>query len=594
MATSEEKNEPKIEYDDSGFVLGYQCPFCCSQVKFDHTDDVGTKFFKCEKCGRQLPKLQSIERKEFEENSGEESREEDSDFEIDYDVLKFESGLFGDKLIKKYHFKTMKDNDELLVYNKHEGIWEARGETFIKQKLAKGLKLNLRQQYYPDVESYVKWNTYEERPTPPRNKISIENGILNVESGTLEPFNPEEFIIAKVPHKYDPHAKCERIRKFLMEVVGEEQLSLIQETIGYCLLQDMPFHKAVMLIGEGANGKSTLLNLIKTLLGSQNISDVTLQALCIDRFATAELYGKLANLCADLPDTALQSTGTFKMITGNDPITAERKYQQKFTFKNYAKLIFSTNKAPETKDDTTAFWRRWIILSCSNRFLGSKCDPKILEKITTEEEMSGLLNYALEGLSRILKNGGFSQNEDIEQMRAQYIRKSNSAKAFIEEKLEPENDPKAFIIETELYSIYVLFCEKEKLPSMPKRNFTMNMQQFASFAKQTTERVEGKKGVHVWQYLKMKESVAPVASGLLLPSRLPDTTGIGEATEATNFHVKHVLPGEPCEACRCSAVEWEIQDWRLDDSEVVLHICNSCFNEMRHDGVKFKFLEEDG
>ena len=334
-------------------------------------------------------------------------------------------------------------------------------------------------------------------------------GILDVKTQELTPFNPEHFITSSLPITYDKQAQCPKILKFLTEVLGENQLPLIQEGFGYCLYKDMPFHKIFMLVGDGANGKSTLLELLKRFLGSENVSNVTLQGLCENRFSIAQLYNKMANISADLPSKKLWQTGTLKMLTGNDTVTAEEKFKQPFSFKNPAKLFFSTNKIPETTDDTPAFFRRWVLIVCNNVFVGKKCDPHIIDEITTKEELSGLLNWSLEGLDRLLKKGRFSTTENLEDIRNEYIRKSNSAKAYIEENLVYENDPAAIIPANELYSKYVIYCQKQELPSMPKRSFTQNMEQWLPQAKNTTARINNKV-IRVWQFVKIVTDVTEV------------------------------------------------------------------------------------
>ncbi len=419
----------------------------------------------------------------------------------------FNPARFGKDLTDNYHFITLQDNDTVYVYDAKKGIYEATGEVLVKKKMGQILDMELRQRYYPDVLFCVKTHTYRERPQSPTNKLAVQNGILNVENRSFEPFNPDEFIIVVLPCTYDPNADCPQIKHFLEEVIGTEQMPLIQEMVGYCLLQAMPIHKAIMLVGGGANGKSTLLTLIKIFLGPRNVSNASLQGICENRFAGAQLYGKLANICADLPDKALTKTGMFKMLTGNDAVTVEEKFKHPFTFTNHAKMIFSTNKVPETPDDTIAFFRRWIILACNNTFTGKKCDPNIIGKLTTPQELSGFLNYALDGLKRLIENGDFSDAASLEELRSLYIRKNNSAKAYIEEKLEYDTDTNATIIGSELYQKYVLFCEAEKLPSMPKRNFTINMQQHLPQAKQTMRRIDGKQ-THVWANVRFGSSAA--------------------------------------------------------------------------------------
>lgn len=429
-----------------------------------------------------------------------------ADFEDEEE--KFNPILFAKHLLETAYFKTPRETETLYIYDQTKGIYNKQGEIFVKEQMVKDLDEDTRHRHLADILFFIKGKTYFNMIDNPVSKIAVENGVLDVLTRELTPHGPETFITTQIPIIYDKTKECPKIKQFLKEVVTEEQLPIMQEIIGYCLYKDMPIHKALMLIGDGANGKSTLLELIKLFLGIENISSVSLQSLCYNRFAIVRLHGKLANICADLPDAALKQTGMFKMLTGADTVEAEEKFKQSFSFKNYTKLLFSTNKVPETKDDTTAFFRRWILLICNNIFIGKKCNTNILKEITDPDELSGLLNYALDGMDRILKNSKFSTSENIEDLRKQYIRKSNSAKAFIEEKLFYENDPAATIPTTTLYRQYVMFCRQNGLPTMGKRSLTINMQEHLPQARQTMIRISGK-GTRVWQFIKTVTTVTP-------------------------------------------------------------------------------------
>jgi len=183
------------------------------------------------------------------------------------------------------------------------------------------------------------------------------------------------------------------------------------EMFGYCLYKDYPFAKAFMLIGSGANGKSTLMKLLEKFLGEDNIATPSLQDLLRDKFAKVELFGKLANIHADLSSEKLENTGTFKMLTGGDTVYGQKKFKDPIKFKNHAKLIYSANELPRTDDRTDAFFRRWIVIDFPNQFTSNDefTNPDLPYSIIDEEEMSGLLNWALDGLERILDQGGFSR-----------------------------------------------------------------------------------------------------------------------------------------------------------------------------------------
>jgi len=358
---------------------------------------------------------------------------------------------------------TFRDTKEIFFYD--NGVYREGGEDLITTFCVLFGFANSRK-----IIEEIKNETLIERKNL-ENKwlICLENGVLDLRTFEVKPHNPKYLMLNKIPVKYDPDADCPKIKQFLRAVLHEEDIPVIEELFGYCLLKDYPIHKAFMLLGNGANGKSTLINLLKAFLGAENCSSVSLQALSEDKFSIAELYGKLANLYADVPDEALRSTGTFKMLTGGDTITAQRKFQHPFQFRNYAKLIFSANKLPEARDDSDAFFRRWILINFPNRFEGDKRDPNILKKLTTPEELSGLLNLALRGLKRLLEQGDFSRSKSTDELRKQYVRMSDSVAAFCEDMIE--QDPESYVSKKDLYAAYCEYCRQNKLPIVSDTTF---------------------------------------------------------------------------------------------------------------------------
>lgn len=176
-----------------------------------------------------------------------------------------------------------------------------------------------------------------------------------------------------------------------------------------------------------------LLSLIERFLGIHNVSGETLDRLLHNRFAIASIYQKMLNVDADIsPDIVFNNTGILKKLTGNDLHTAEYKYMKPFKFRNYAKLIFSCNKIPETQDNTDAFVRRVRVINFTQQFLGEKDDPFIIDKITTEEEFSLLFHELLWRLPRILKLGLWPiTNESLAETYDKFTRGSDPVKYFI-------------------------------------------------------------------------------------------------------------------------------------------------------------------
>ena len=150
--------------------------------------------------------------------------------------------------------------------------------------------------------------------------------------------------------------------------------------------------------------KVYLLELITKLLGRLNVSNETLHRILESKFASAKLYGKMANIDADMSKEELKHTGMLKMLTGDDDIPAEFKFKNPFSFRNYAKLIFSANTMPVTPDETDAFFARLIIINFPNQYLGDKANPYLLDELTTETEMSGLLSMLIRRLPTCLKD----------------------------------------------------------------------------------------------------------------------------------------------------------------------------------------------
>lgn len=186
---------------------------------------------------------------------------------------------------------------------------------------------------------------------------------------------------------------CPKTLKTFRDWVGNKWIILF-EIIGYTLYPRYDLHKAVMLVGDGANGKSTYLRPVRTILSSLNVASIPLQILADERnrFVYSELYRKLANIYADLPKTSLTSTGRFKVLTGEDALTCDRKFRDPITFVNYPKLLFSANELPKVYDTSLAFWRRWTVIDFPNRF---QIDQTFFERTFTEERVEGAIIVSL-------------------------------------------------------------------------------------------------------------------------------------------------------------------------------------------------------
>lgn len=405
----------------------------------------------------------------------------------------FVPAYLADELLKKFRYLTRESDETVFIYHPKKGTHTPNGEAHIKRKVKEILGKYASRYRSNEVLFDIKCSTLTEIKDTPPHLIALKNGILNLKTGKLEKFTPNYFILNALPVKYDPQADCPKIKKFVSEIVDESDVPVLQEIAGYCLLRDHSIHKAFMFIGEGANGKSTFMELLRAMLGNENVATEALQEFERNRFSVSNLYGKLANIYPDLTDRALRSTGLFKILTGGDTISGEYKFKDRFSFRNYAKLLFSANKIPECKDDTTAFFRRWIIINFPHQFLSDnpKTDKNLIKKLTTEQELSGFLNWALEGLTRLLKSGKFSYAKSVEETREQYIRASDPVKAFAMDCIK--HKPGSVIPKDEVYNAFIEYCQKMKLPTVAKNAFSGKLPEHVSGVQSGRRTIRGKR-----------------------------------------------------------------------------------------------------
>lgn len=385
---------------------------------------------------------------------------------------------------KNFFVYTTRDDEKSEMWIYDDGIYIPQGKTKIREycrmildrayttTLTNEVIAKIEADTYIDAEGFFSNNNIEE--------VAVENGILNITTQQISEFDPKKIFFNKINARFDTKKRCPVIVEHFNNVLkNEEDVPIMQELFGYLLLKDYRFAKAFMFSGSGRNGKSKTLDLIKRFLGVDSISSVSLEHVENDPYALSELVNKLANIAGDINPTALRNTGNFKTLTGGDNISASRKFLTRINFKNYAKLIFACNELPRSYDDSPAFWERWQFFEFPYTLLTEaeeklrkesddkfdvkkvkRADPNIVEKLTRTEELSGLLNWALDGLQRLMRNESFSMCKTSAQIREQWIRKSDSFLAFCMDNIREEYDGK--IPKSELRKAYSEYCKKHR------------------------------------------------------------------------------------------------------------------------------------
>jgi putative DNA primase/helicase len=352
--------------------------------------------------------------------------------------------LFADDLIGIYHFKTLRDTEQMLCYK--NGYYQYNGEAIIKEKAEEIFGGLITTHGVNEIIGHVQRSTHVDRDNVDADPtlLNFTNGLYNIKTNEFTQHIPKHIITARIHVKYDQGADCPESKRFLRDIVEtEEDAVLLEEILGFCLYRRYFIKKAVMLTGGGDNGKSIYLNMIEHFLGKENCSSIVLQKLTLkDRFTNAFLVGMLANIAGDLSSDALKDTGMFKMLTGGDYVPAEIKGGKIFKFLNSAKMLFSANQIPMTDDLTTAFWTRWIIINFPYKFVREPSrqyekkripEELLFEKLTTPEEMSGLLNLGLDRLKRLLEKREFSYDKSTEEIEEEYRMLSSNMYGFVKE-----------------------------------------------------------------------------------------------------------------------------------------------------------------
>ena len=318
--------------------------------------------------------------------------------------------------------------DELYIYENGRYV---NGERLFKEKVTRVLKsefqtnrLNETINYLKNIVPYIS----PDEATNIGNYLNVKNGILNLSTFEFEKHSSSLHTIIQLPVEYAPDAKCEAIDEFL-NLVAKDSVPVIEEMLGYCLIPSMKYEKSFLLHGDGGNGKGTMIALIQALFGSENVSNVALQALSENRFLAAELYGKMVNLHADIPNKVIEDTSLFKELTSGDRIQAEKKHKPPFSFCNRAKLIFSANEMSSSKDNSYGYHRKWTVIPFETKF-----DNRVLrQKLFSDKELTGLLAKAISGLKRLLKQDAFTEIESIKKQGEVYREKSDSVYLFLNE-----------------------------------------------------------------------------------------------------------------------------------------------------------------
>lgn len=382
------------------------------------------------------------------------------------------STFFFDKFATflKNNNHIIKINNQLHIYK--NGIYIS-GLAEIEAEMIQHIP-GLNRAKRTEVLAYLDILIRENSKAEDANLIAFENGLYNIVDDSFVEFTPEHIITNKIRWKYNPEAYSELADKTLNKIAcNDPQIrALLEEAIGYCFYRRNELGKAFILTGDKSNGKSTFLSMVQCLLGDENISSLDLKELG-DRFKTAEMFGKLANIGDDIGDEFIANPAIFKKLVTGERVSAERKGQNPFEFNNYSKLLFSANNIPRIKDKTGAVQRRLTIIPFDARFSADDPDfnPYIKHLLKTDKVMEYLINLGIAGLKRVLLNRKFTGSTKVQKAMDEYEENNNPIIGFFRECEDEE-----FQIENEstnvVYKRYQEYCLANSLQAMSNIEFS--------------------------------------------------------------------------------------------------------------------------
>lgn len=312
--------------------------------------------------------------------------------------------------------------DQLWVYDR--GVWRPDAGD-VRRRVVRLLGERMRNGHLANVREVLRAQCPEIEVGPVPQMINFANGMLRWAADpdpVLLEHHPEYLSTVQLPIEWDPSATCPEFDAFLASAVPADDRERAWQVLGYLLMSGNPLQRIFMLTGTGGNGKGVYLNVIRDLLGNKNTAAEPLQDLGENRFSSAELHGKLANICGDIDATFIEKTARIKELSGDDRMKGERKGKDQFYFRFWGKAIFSANAIPGASDSSKGWIRRWEVVPFP--YAPTKPDPDLSARIVAGE-LPGIAVRAVYALRDLMAAGEFSRGESADQAHAEFAEKAN-------------------------------------------------------------------------------------------------------------------------------------------------------------------------
>lgn len=331
-------------------------------------------------------------------------------------------------------------DNELMVFNRKEGIYERLTDELLGTILRYLMNLAIEDSWRKYYEKDISDGLYREVPRINNSNmddslVAVNNGIFNLKTNELISYNGELFFTTKSPINYDSKSQCPKFLKALNDIVCKDNklLECIQEIFGYVLINNVKGERAFYFTGVGSNGKSFLADILSNIVGESNVSNIPLSKFS-ENFGTEGIINKTLNIANENEVGSAISTENLKGLVSGDRTNIPRKYKGGLDYRSTCKMIFLLNTLPDTLDNTHGYYRKILIVPFNRVFKQEEMDKDLKNKVS--KEYSGILNWAIEGAQRLIKNKyTFTECESIKKITKKYKEEQNPVESFLKEVL---------------------------------------------------------------------------------------------------------------------------------------------------------------
>jgi putative DNA primase/helicase len=384
--------------------------------------------------------------------------------------------------LRQYRNIEVGEDGDIYAYDGAAGVWRGRydnddGMQTLRERLYDTLRQDYDSNSLRSVIEHLKAQGRTEIDTfgTPSKTVAVKNGLLELHSGNLVKLQPEHRALWQMPVRYDPSADCPKFKAALKQwVPNKPTRKTLQEYVGSALDDSsVKFQKMLFLLGPTDTGKSVFLEVIERLFGEEHTASQSIQYLANQRWGVDKIIGKPINVRHDLDTNVIKRTGMVKELASGNPMNAEAKHGDPYKARPTAKHFFSANQVPQRNSPDKAFYNRWLTVRFHQQIPEDDQNEDMEDELTTPDELSGILNWAVKGYQRLHEQGGFTKTRSPEETRELWRTYGDSIDQFIVDWIL--KNPDSEVKKSKVYDEYVTYAKAQGEPVENQQQVTSRL-----------------------------------------------------------------------------------------------------------------------